>query len=102
MEITMSTIINSIFYPIIFIIIIYYIFNWVNNFRKLRNIVKTEYKNFKNNNPYKNNNIYNKYNNIINNSKNKLTKEEFTALFNDPDNPEPNNLNKKINEMIDE
>ncbi len=102
MEITMSTIINSIFYPIIFIIIIYYIFNWVNNFRKLRNIVKTEYKNFKNNNPYKNNNIYNKYNNIINNSKNKLTKEEFTALFNDPDNPEPNNVNKKINEMIDE
>lgn len=105
MEIKINHIINSILYPISIIIIIYYIFHWINNSNKLKNILQEEYQQMinKNNNPYINQNIYNKLN-----KKNNL--DSFKSKNNDNNNDsfvdvfckDPKDVNTKINEYIDE
>ena len=111
MEIKINHIINLILYPISIIIIIYYIFHWINNNNKLKNVLQDEYQQIldKNNNPYINQNIYNKLNkknnsdsiestNNNNNNINNSNGDSFVDVFC----KDPNDVNKKINEYIDE
>ena len=109
MEIKINHIINSIIYPISLLIIIYNIFHWINNSNNLKNVLQEEYQQMinKNNNPYINQNIYYKLNkktnlddiktqnNILNNKSNNDT---FADVFC----KDPEDINKKINEYIDE
>ena len=107
MEIKINHIINSILYPISILIIIYYIFHWINNSNKLKNVLQEEYQQMinKNNNPYINQNIYNKLNkkNNLNsieseNNNNNDNNDSFVDVFC----KDPKDMNKKINEYIDE
>lgn len=107
MDIKINHIINSILYPISIIILIYYIFHWMNNNNKLKNVLQEEYQQMVNkyNNPYINQNIYNKLNkkNNLNgikskNNNNNNNNDSFVDVFC----KDPKDVNTKINEYIDE
>ena len=121
MEIKINHIINSILYPVSILIIIYYIFHWINNNNKLKNVLQEEYQQMENkdNNPYINQNIYNQFNEKNNldrikskNNNNKDNNDDNNNKDNNNDNnnesfvdvfcKEPEDVNKKINEYIDE
>ena len=109
MEIKINHVINSILYPVSILIIIYYIFHWINNSNKLKNLLLEEYQqmDIKDNNPYINQNIYNKLNknNNLDNMKNKnniSNNKDSNDSFIDVFCKDPKDMNKKINEYIDE
>ena len=95
MEIKLSQVINILVYPIVFLIIIYYIFYWINNNTNLKNILKEDFNKKEKNSLYKNNDFYNKY---LDSKEQVNNIEEFVSTF-DEDN---NDINKKINQYIDE